>query len=156
VLGLTGVYLALQLFVPLRHHLYPGNVNWTEEGHRFSWRMKLRSKRGEIQFFTTDPAKGDTQAIDPARYLLRSQVEEMSTRPDMILQFAHHLAAEARHRGSTNMEVRVMAQVSLNRRPPHLLIDPSVNLAGQPRSLKHASWIMPLGESLQRESATPR
>ncbi len=39
-------YLALQLLIPLRHFLYPGNVHWTEEGHRFSWHMKLRNKVG--------------------------------------------------------------------------------------------------------------
>jgi hypothetical protein len=134
--------------VPLRHHLYPGDVSWTEEGHRFSWRMKLRSKQGETRFFVTDPTRGDTRVIEPASYLLPSQLDEMSTRPDMILQFAHRLAAEARGAGSSNVEVRAMAKVSLNGRPAHLLIDPSVNLAAQPRSLRHASWIMPLGESL--------
>jgi hypothetical protein len=156
VLGLIGAYLAVQLLVPLRHLLYPGHVSWTEEGHRFSWRMKLRSKQGETQFFVTDPGKNDTRVVDPARHLLPSQLDEMSTRPDMILQFAHHLANEARRGGTTNVEVRVMAKVSLNGRAPHLLIDPSVNLGAQPRTLGHAPWIMPLGESLRREAAVPR
>ena len=41
-----GVFLwvGLQCVLPLRHYLIPGNVSWTEEGHRFSWRMKLRDK----------------------------------------------------------------------------------------------------------------
>ena len=40
------VWLAIQILVPLRHWLYTGNASWTEEGHRFSWHMKLRSKQG--------------------------------------------------------------------------------------------------------------
>jgi hypothetical protein len=153
---LIAAYLAVQVFVPLRHLLYPGDVSWTEEGHRFSWRMKLRSKQGETQFFVTDPARGDTQIVDPAKYLLPSQLDEMSTRPDMILQFAHHLAAEARRGGATQVEVRALARVSLNGRAPHLLIDPRANLAAQPRHLGPAAWITPLGESLPAEPPTPR
>ena len=33
---LLGVYLMLQLVLPFRHFMYPGNVSWTEEGHVFS------------------------------------------------------------------------------------------------------------------------
>jgi vitamin K-dependent gamma-carboxylase len=156
VLGLIALYLAVQLLVPLRHHIYPGDVSWTEEGHRFSWRMKLRSKEGVTEYFVTDPARQDTRVVDPARYLSPSQVNEMSTRPDMILQFAHFLASEARREGASAVEVRVMARVSLNGRQPHLLIDPRVDLAAQPRNLGSASWIMPLGEPLLRKSEEPR
>jgi hypothetical protein len=38
------VYVAMQLLVPFRHWLYPGNVNWTLEGHQFSWRMMLNEE----------------------------------------------------------------------------------------------------------------
>jgi len=44
----VAVYLTFQLIMPLRHYLYPGNVSWTEEGHRFSWRMKLNRKTKRI------------------------------------------------------------------------------------------------------------
>ena len=50
VLWLVGSYVALQLLLPLRHFLYPGNVSWTEEGHNFSWHMKLRSKQARVSF----------------------------------------------------------------------------------------------------------
>ena len=41
VVSMLGVFLTMQLLVPLRHFLYPGNAGWTNEGCRFSWRMKL-------------------------------------------------------------------------------------------------------------------
>jgi vitamin K-dependent gamma-carboxylase len=151
VVALAAIYLIFQLLMPLRHWLYPGNVNWTEEGHRFSWRMKLRDKSAEAQFYVTDPASGQTQLADPGQYLNVNQRSEMVTRPDMILQFAHHLAAEARRNGlGTNMEVRAFVRASLNGRASHLLIDPSVNLAAEPRTLGPARWIRPLGEPLRR------
>jgi tellurite resistance protein TehA-like permease len=30
-------FVALQIALPLRHLLYPGDVTWTEYGHRFSY-----------------------------------------------------------------------------------------------------------------------
>ncbi len=42
--GLAFAYLALQLLVPLRFLLYPGNPNWTEEAFRFAWRVMLIEK----------------------------------------------------------------------------------------------------------------
>lgn len=47
---LISAYLLFQLLFPLRHWLYTGDVNWTEEGHRFSWRMKLRDKVSGVYF----------------------------------------------------------------------------------------------------------
>ncbi len=96
LLGVLGLFLAVQLFMPLRHWLYPGNVSWTEEGHRFAWHMKLRDKAAEARFFASDPATGRTAEIDPFVYLTDWQYDEMTARPDMIVQFAHHLEGEAR------------------------------------------------------------
>ena len=47
---LLVLFCAWQLLFPLRHHLYPGPVTWTEEGHKYSWRMKLRDKDGWVRF----------------------------------------------------------------------------------------------------------
>ncbi len=60
-----ALWMSVQVLVPLRHFLYPGDVNWTEEGHRFSWRMKLRSKEGWARFIAHDPESGRTWTIDP-------------------------------------------------------------------------------------------
>ena len=150
VVRLLCIYLAVQALVPLQHWLYPGDVNWTEEGHRFAWRMKLRDKHGEAQFFVTDAGTGETRVVNPAQHLTFSQLNEMSTRPDMILQFAHHLAAETRKSGATNIQVRAMVRVSLNGREAQLLVDPRGDLAAQPRSLWPVHWILPLTEPLRR------
>ena len=41
---LVVCWLVWQTLIPLRHFAIPGNVSWTEEGHRFSWHMMLRAK----------------------------------------------------------------------------------------------------------------
>ena len=154
-IALFAIYFALQLLLPLRHFLYPGNVNWTEEGHRFSWRMKLREKKAGIRFSAYDPLTGATWEIEPREYLTLAQLREMKTRPDMILQFSHHLAQEMRRQGHENIEIRVLANAALNGRQPQLLIDPTINLAAQEQSLLPSLWIVPLTEPLPNRKSVP-
>ena len=68
----------------------------------------------------------------------------MSTRPDMILQFSHHLAREKRKEGYEQVEVRAKVMASLNGRRRQLLVDPTVDLASESRTLLPTPWIMPL------------
>lgn len=144
VAGLLGAYLAVQLIFPLRHYLYPGDVNWTEEGHNFSWHMKLRTKGGEAVFTVTHPQSGQTWTIKPEHYLKSHQIVKMTTKPDLILLFSHYLAEEKRREGYENVEVRARVMVSLNGRQPQLLIDPNIDLAKEEVSLLPARWIVPL------------
>lgn len=148
VLALIGLYLLVQVLVPLRHWLYPGNVSWTEEGHRFAWHMKLRDKDARAAFYVSSAEYREPRPVALGDYLAGWQRAPMSGRPDMILQFAHHLADELRQQGHTGIAVRAEVQASLNGRERQLLIDPEVNLAAQPRSLLPASWILPLTEPL--------
>jgi hypothetical protein len=144
VVGFLVAYLAVQVLLPLRHYLYPGNVSWTEEGHNFSWHMKLRTKGGEAVFTVTHPATRQTWTIKPEDYLESHQVTKMSTKPDLILQFGHYLAEEKRREGYEKVEVRARVMVSLNGRQPQLLIDPNVDLAKEEVGLLPARWIVPL------------
>jgi hypothetical protein len=143
-----ALYLLVQVLLPLRHWLYPGDVHWTEEGHRFSWRMKLRDKEGHARFYLTDPQTGATWEADPLAYLTDWQFDEMIGRPDMVLQFAHLLAEDARAQGYERVEVRAWVLVSLNERTPQTLIDHTVDLASQPRTILPVSWITTLEQPL--------
>ena len=148
-IGLLSIYLGIQILLPLRHWFYPGNVSWTEEGHRFSWHMKLRDKEADSAFILKDPTTGETWEIDPEDYLTERQYRKMSSRPYMALAFAHHLTAQARQEGHGQIEVRAQVWASLNGRTMQHLIDPDTNLAAQPRTLLAAApWIVPLAKSL--------
>lgn len=148
VFGFVGVFLALQILLPLRHWLYPGEVSWTEEGHRFSWHMKLRTKSAITVFFVTDPATGQTWEIDTSNVLTDRQYDKMSNRPDMILQFAHAIRDQFQRSGRIeNPIVRVDSWASLNGRPTQQLIDPTVDLAQEPATIfGHYPWVLPLQE----------
>ncbi len=146
VLIFVGAYLGLQVLLPFRHWLYPGNVSWHEQGHRFSWHMKLRSKTARITFFVTNPKTDQTWQIDPSGSVSTRQYQKMSTRPDMILQFAHHIRDKFIESGEIEDPiVRVEAWASLNGRPFQQFIDPTVDLAKEPHTLfVRYTWVLPL------------
>lgn len=73
VLPLVGLWLLVQVAVPLRHWLIPGDVNWTAEGDRFSWRMKAASRQpGPLRIRIVDhelfsaSLTGQAPALSPA------------------------------------------------------------------------------------------
>jgi len=144
LLTVLGVYLALQVLVPLRHFLYPGSVHWTEEGHCFAWHMKLRDKEAEpASFIATHTPTGNTWVVDQ-NILSTRQKTKVGQWPDMAHQYALYAVRDLADQGHTDVEIRVRTSVSLNGRPYRPLIDPEVDLASQPRSLWPADWILPL------------
>ncbi|MET0400999.1 MAG: HTTM domain-containing protein, partial [Cystobacter sp.] len=143
VLGVLGVHAVVQVLLPLRHWLYPGNLLWTEEGFRFSWHLKIREKHGQVRFHATDPATGRRWKLNPEGLLTDKQAGRMTTQPDLILAFAHVLAERT---GIPGVEVRADARISLNGRPARPLIDPEVNLVAQEDGFEPKPWILPLDE----------
>ena len=150
VLSFLALYVAAQLLLPFRHLLYPGDVAWNEEGHRFSWRMKLRDKSHQIAFVAYSPSSGRTWLLPPRDYLTGRQEDDLDGHPDMILQLAHHMADDLRARGHADIQIRVRALTSLNGRRRQDLIDPNVDLTTRHRSIWPADWVLPLTEPLRR------
>jgi vitamin K-dependent gamma-carboxylase-like protein len=146
---LLGLWATVQVLLPLRHFLISGNVNWTEEGHNFSWHMMLREKEGEGTFIASDPATGEQWNVNLWDYLTLDQRRQMLIRPHMIIQFAHYLAGRLRGAGHKEVEIRARISASLNGRAPQLLIDPDVDLTKVPYPWwGHAPWILPLDPAL--------
>ena len=127
--------------MPLRHLAYPGDVRWTEEGYYLSWRVMLTEKAGHVDFRVTDPDTGRTWTAGPEEVLTDWQAAQAAIRPDLLLATAHLLAGELDARGVDGVEVRADAFVSMNGRAAQRLVDPTVDLAAEPRSLAPAWWI---------------
>ncbi|MES2305606.1 MAG: HTTM domain-containing protein [Gemmatimonadota bacterium] len=139
LLAFLAAFMVVQLTVPFRHWLYPGDVAWTEEGHRFSWRMMLRDKAGSAQFLVVSGS--DTAWVSAQQYLRPWQMGAMIGNPDMLLQFGHHLRDEFQRRGKNDARVYVRSLVSLNGRKAIPIIADTSELGRIPRTLGHANWI---------------
>ena len=134
----VAVYVALQVLVPARWLLYPGDVLWHEQGMRWAWKVMLREKNGSVTYRVRLPGATRERYVPPSRYLTRHQEREMSGQPDLILQLGQHIGAEL---GGEGVEVRVDALVSLNGRAPKRLIDPTVDLMTVRDGVSPADWI---------------
>ena len=140
----AAVHLLVQVLVPLRFVLYPGWVNWSEEGFRFAWRVMLIEKAGQVEFEVVAPSARKRFQIFPRRELTPLQYRMMATQPDMIHEYALHLRDRYREQGYPDTQVYARAWVSLNGRPSQPLIDPEVDLGNEPRSLAPSRFIVPL------------
>jgi vitamin K-dependent gamma-carboxylase len=136
------VYVGIQFLVPLRFLAYPGDVNWTDEAFRFAWRVMLVEKSGAVEYRVRAPS-GES-LVNPRTELTPLQYKMMSTDPDMIHEYALHIAARRRAAGEGRVQVFADAYASLNGRPSQRLIDPAVDLAAIPRSILPQPWVVPI------------
>ena len=142
-LSLIGVFVLFQLLFPLRFLLYPGNVFWTEEGYRFSWRVMLMEKAGYAIFHVNDTDRNLSWEAKNYEFLTPNQEKMMATQPDMILQYAHHLERHYKNQGIQDPVITVESYVSLNGANSSLFIDPEIDLTELEDGLKHKTWILP-------------
>jgi len=143
-----GLFFLIQLLTPLRYSLYPGELFWTEEGYRFSWRVMLIEKAGYAQFIVKD-SLGNHVVVDNRQFLTPLQEKQMATQPDMILQYAHILRDHYTAKGFRDPEVYVDSYVSLNGRLGKPLVDSLTNLSKETESFKHKPWILPFGNEIK-------
>ncbi|MFP4844327.1 HTTM domain-containing protein [Winogradskyella sp. PE311] len=142
IVSLLSIYFIIQLMLPLRHHFFKDNVLWTEEGHRLSWRMMLRAKNGNTKFSVIDQDTNNAIPIKLDDYLSKKQQRSVSTKPDVIWQFAQYLKKDFAKKGKS-VKVYVTSYVSVNGKPSKQLINPKVDIANEKWfHFKHHDWIL--------------
>jgi hypothetical protein len=108
--------------------LYPSEVRWAGEGHRFAWRMRMYDRDARGHFEVVDAQSGERWEVDPEDYLTERQAISMLTRPDMIVQFAHYLEKISKDEGREDVAVHAHVDMSLNGREYQPLIKPEIDL----------------------------
>ncbi|HIB36824.1 HTTM domain-containing protein [Mesonia sp.] len=140
--GFFFVWFVLQISLPLRHWLIKGDVLWTEEGHRMSWRMMLRSKSGIASYKIVNKTTGEVSFVKKRDYLTKKQLGPAATKPDVIWQFSQRLKEIYAEKGE-EIEIYVNARVSVNYKERKQLIDPKVNMAeAEWDYFFHNDWIL--------------
>lgn len=144
LLIVAAVYFLTQLLLPVRHYTFEDDVLWTEEGHRMSWRMMLRSRQGKGRYKVVDKNTEEVFIINPKDYVSRSQERKIFAYPDFAWQFAQYLKKEFKEE---NRDVSVYlenSKISINRKPYEPFIDSNTDLGAETwYRTKHHSWILP-------------
>lgn len=148
---LFTIYILWQIYLPLRHWFIPGDVLWTEEGHRLSWRMMLRTKSATTNFYWVDKATGKREMVDQSYYLTPLQKSRVATHPDMIWQFVQYLDQDFKEIG-VDVEIYVQSQISINGGPYFDYIDSTVDLTEVKwKYFGHQTWLLPEPDDYSKE-----
>lgn len=147
--GFLIVFFAVQFVLPFRYLCYPGELFWTEEGYRFSWRVMLMEKAGYAQFKIVDGSSGKWFYVDNTDFLTAFQEKQMSFQPDFILEYAHYLRDHFEEQGHQQVEVYVESRVTLNGRRSTALVDPAIDLAKEKESFEHKKWVLPFSDEFK-------
>jgi len=140
-LALTTVLLVWSLF-PARFLLYPGNVNWTEQGYRFAWRVLLNEKTGLVDYRAVDRATGRVWKHTPSADLTPLQHQHLRTQPDMLWDYAQHLK-EGHRQAGRDVAIYADVWVKWNGRPTRRLLRDDVDLTQRMAELRAQDWILP-------------
>lgn len=144
-LAVLSIWVLVHVAMPLRTHLYGGDVLWHDQGMRWSWRVMVREKNGSVLYRVRLDDDREVRVV-PSEYLNRYQEQEFAGQPDLVLQLAHRIAADYRAQGFAHVEVRADAFASLNGRRSARLIDPDADLASIDDGVMPAAWILPAPE----------
>ncbi|GAK89403.1 vitamin K-dependent gamma-carboxylase [Nonlabens ulvanivorans] len=148
IIPVLVIFFTIQLLLPWRYLAYPGELFWTEEGYRFSWRVMLMEKMGNTQFKIVD-GSGQSFYVQNDDFLTSFQEKQMSFQPDFILEYAHFLGDHYSSQGYKNVEVYVDCYAALNGRTSRRLVDPKANLYQIKDSFQHKDWLLPLEDEIK-------
>ena len=143
ITGIILIFFSIQLALPWRYFLYPGELFWTEEGYRYSWRVMLMEKAGYANFKIVDEKTGNYFYVKNEDFLTPYQEKQMSFQPDFILEYAHYLGDHFSRQGHQNIQVFVESYVALNGRMSRPYINPKIDLYREKESFYHKNWILP-------------
>lgn len=141
-------FAAFQVLFPLRHWLIPGNTDWTMEGQRFSWRMKVQHRATqEFAFSLLDHGTKTIYPIELGNYFMHEdQKRLMASDPACLVDFAHYLREFHQAKlQSPKVEVKLRLKLSFNGRPAQFVVNPDLDLASVKRIKRGGNdWILPL------------
>lgn len=138
------VYFIVQALLPIRHWFIPGDVLRTEEGHRLSWRMMLRTKSGTIRYKIVDKETGKTSYINKNNFVSKKQRRLLATKPDVIWQFVQKLKTKYHNEGKDVEIYATNSKISINGNRPIPFINPNIDLTKvEWNTFKHSDWILP-------------
>lgn len=137
-------YIVIHAAIPFRHVLYPGNPDWTEEGHQFSWRMMLRDKTGTLRYIVQSEDRKHVLNVNLHDFITERQISNVIGKPDLILNLAHQLRDHYAREWNRPVRVFASSRISFNGRPKTEIIEQGIDLGKVERKLGAYEWIRPL------------
>ena len=143
--SVLAIFVAFQLLLPLRHHLYEGIPEWTGENSRFSWRMKMQTNKiKKLELKLKDLVTKEERIVNITPQLTKHQLNHIVNDPNYLVQLAKHYKNAITGRDMSTTVVRVDVEVSFNGREPQKMINPQIDLSSIDPREGNINWIIPL------------
>ena len=143
--AVLGVFILIQLVLPIRHVFYSGIPEWTGENMRFAWRMKMQTKdvkNLELKF--KDIVTQEELTLPIQQHLTGHQMQHITEDPNYLVQLAKYFKRASTGRDLTNVVVRADVELSFNGRKVQKMVNPQTDLSViNPRD-RNPSWVIPL------------
>lgn len=141
-----AVYFAFQLLFPFRGHFLPNDLDYTTIGNRFSWRMKVDTRKIiRMEYSITSPDLSNPAPVEIQTFINDMQIRTISMDPRAALDFGKFIAQEALKYNTRNPSVRAKIEIAYNGRPPQFFIDPEADMNQLEYSpFKKLSWVVPV------------
>lgn len=140
---LLVVYFSIQLVLPVRHWFIKEDVLRTEEGHRLSWRMMLRTKSGTINYKVVDKTTCKSTIINHRSFVSPKQGQMLANKPDVIWQFVQHLKKKYKDEGKAVEIYAVNSKIGVNGKRYVPFINPKIDLTTiEWSAFSHSDWIL--------------
>jgi hypothetical protein len=145
VSALLIIWFAFQILFPFRYLLYDNNPEWSGDGNRFSWRMKLAYKNYDFKFYVYDPLTKDKYPVKIENMLTQKQYNNLGYYPEFIPPLAIMIKKEAILKGVENAEIRADFLVGFNDLPQKFIVDPNIDLSSLTNHIiKPNYYVLPL------------
>ena len=142
-----SLYMVIQVALPLRQFMYPGDPGWHGYGHLFCWRMMLVDSVSGIIVKIKDESDDEFVQVSMEDYINFRQFRKASRVPAAFLSFAHFIRDEMIKGGAKNPVIHLKIYKSFNGRPYALLADTTVNFAKIEETYYYVpDWIEPGNE----------
>lgn len=145
---IVTILLVIQLLLPWRYLLHPGELFWTEEGFRFSWRVMLMEKAGYASYTVLEPSTGRKVVVDNSEFLTPFQEKQMAFQPDFVLEYARFLGQTYADKGFQNPEIYVESYVGLNGRSSQVFVREDINLLELSPTQPRQTWLYPFSDEI--------
>lgn len=142
IVNMILLFVIIQLFLPARHHLIKGRVDWTGEGVMFAWRMKSAGRSGiddRYNFYLYD--KATLEEIKVSIRLSNRQKKFLLYKPVLALQIRDHLLEKIdRKKKDVILEMDVLCSINGSEYKPLFVRNANI-CEYELKYLKHNSFI---------------
>lgn len=147
-----SIYFIFQIGLPLRHWFIEDDVLWTNEGHKLSWRMMLRARRGTLTVYVKDKATGERIKYKYTEMTGPVQSHAVKSDADLMWQLAQRIKKKEAEEGR-DVAVYMDSWVSINNGPYFKFTNDTIDIASEKWDyFKHTHWILPSPEDYNKKS----